>query len=734
MLQEITIADFASYSPKGQKLEGLKPLNFIFGTNGTGKTTISRVIAAPLDHPKCVLKWAEGRELKRLVYNSDFVRENFAQKMPGIFTLGKSDAETLEKIEKTRAKVETLTSDISRLELTLGLEDNSSGKRHELRNLRTNFEETAWAIKGEHDPHFKDAFTGYRNSKSAFCDKILFEWQCNNSDLVPLEDLKAKARSVFEKNLARLEPLVPIDAANLIALEQASVLGKAVVGKDDIDIAALIRRLENSDWVRQGMVYAEQAGTSCPYCQQEVPDDLTQQLNDYFDETYRDDLNAIDLTRSEYAEISAALIERLEAIAAADNPHVDKPTFRMLIDRFRSAVRSNLAQIEKKYNEPSTQVILEGLTEIVRSLSATISIANEKVNAQNAMVENINNERSILISQIWLCLINIYRGSLNDYETRKTALNKIINDLISKISEMKNELEFTRLDLAETEKKVTSVEPTVNSINEMLKSFGFTGFRLHTTDHNSNLYEIVRNDGREAARTLSEGESSFITFLYFYHTIKGSMHTSEFDTDRVVVFDDPVSSLDSDVLFIISTLIRRIAQEACEGTGNVKQVFILTHNIYFHKEVSFEQFKDKKNIKKKTFWITKKKGDVSEIKKSEKNPISTSYQLLWDEIRSSENSKNTIQNTLRRILETYFKIFGNIRNDTLLDKLDKSDRIIGGALLSWANAGSHSFNDDLYMSADGNDIDRYLWVFKKIFEVSGHIGHYEMMMADDLNG
>ena len=53
------------------------------------------------------------------------------------------------------------------------------------------------------------------------------------------------------------------------------------------------------------------------------------------------------------------------------------------------------------------------------------------------------------------------------------------------------------------------------------------------------------------------------------------------------MFDDPVPSLDSDVLFV-SSLIRRVLDDACAGIRQVKQVFVLTHNIYFHKEVSFD--------------------------------------------------------------------------------------------------------------------------------------------------
>ena len=44
--------------------------------------------------------------------------------------------------------------------------------------------------------------------------------------------------------------------------------------------------------------------------------------------------------------------------------------------------------------------------------------------------------------------------------------------------------------------------------------------------------------------------------------------------------------------------------------------------------------------------------------------------------------------------------------------------------------GSHYAHDDLYVSIDDSMVETYLKVFKEIFEKSGHIEHYKMMMGD----
>ena len=56
--------------------------------------------------------------------------------------------------------------------------------------------------------------------------------------------------------------------------------------------------------------------------------------------------------------------------------------------------------------------------------------------------------------------------------------------------------------------------------------------------------------------TLSEGEVTFITFLYFLQWIKGSQNEEDVTQDRVIVIDDPISSLDSNILFVVSSFKR----------------------------------------------------------------------------------------------------------------------------------------------------------------------------------
>ena len=99
MIESIRIAGVASYSKSPEFLTGLSKFNFLYGSNGSGKTTISRVIADDGGFPTCSVTW-NGTKLLTMVYNRDFVTKNFSQssELKGIFTLGEKNIDIIKQI------------------------------------------------------------------------------------------------------------------------------------------------------------------------------------------------------------------------------------------------------------------------------------------------------------------------------------------------------------------------------------------------------------------------------------------------------------------------------------------------------------------------------------------------------------------------------------------------------------------------------------------------------------
>ncbi len=507
------------------------------------------------------------------------------------------------------------------------------------------------------------------------------------------------------------------------------MLGHRVVGKDDAEIAELIQRLGNSDWVRRGRAYVEASNDSCPFCQQRLPTSFLGELESYFDESYRKAVEEIDRLVQGYAGTATRLLSRIATLGEQPPSFLDIEALSGVRDHLEATIRLNQERLAAKKEAPSKSISLESVSTPVTQLQEIIETANGRATAHNQMVSNLEAERANLSDQFWQHIVQVELAeTLVDYDRRSADIARAVEVLERKIGEVENEIVKQERKLHDLERSTTSIEPSITGINALLASVGFTGFSIQQAEPRDS-YKLVREDGTDAKETLSEGERSFVTFLYFYYMIRGSVFESGVNTDRVVAFDDPVSSLDSDVLFIVSSLIKALFEEVRNGIGSVKQLLVLTHNVYFHREVTFNPRRRDVAMNEETFWIVRKLGARSAVVSHPNNPVRTSYDLLWEEVRKPVHSSVTLQNTLRRILENYFTILGSVDPGGIVDLFEGRDRAICRSLFSWVNAGSHYAFDDLYVAAT-DSADNYLRVFRQVFKKSHQEGHYRMMMGD----
>ena len=319
-------------------------------------------------------------------------------------------------------------------------------------------------------------------------------------------------------------------------------------------------------------------------------------------------------------------------------------------------------------------------------------------------------------------MISSFVKTKEGHERGISNMNQNLTTLRQQYSTLNNEIK-------EKNKSITSIQASVDEINRTLLAYGFTTFSIVPVDEH--YYQIKRENGDIANSTLSEGEITFITFLYFMQLIKGGNTPETANSNRIVVIDDPISSLDSTILFVVSSLIKEEIKKIKKGKTNILQLILLTHNVYFQKEVSFIDGRTG-NSKDTWFWILRKNNNRSTIKcYKQENPIQGSYELLWNELRNKDNiSIITLQNTMRRIYETYFKVLGKHDDDYILQKFPSmQEKEICRSLLCWVNDGSHCVPDDYSIIPDDGQVEKYLDVFKQVFEVTGHIQHYNMMMG-----
>ena len=76
-----------------------------------------------------------------------------------------------------------------------------------------------------------------------------------------------------------------------------------------------------------------------------------------------------------------------------------------------------------------------------------------------------------------------------------------------------------------------------------------------------------------------------------------------------------------------------------------------------------------------------------------------------------------------------FDILGGVDLAEIWGMFEGKDRLICKSLFSWVHDGSHYAHDDLYLAIDDAMVEAYLKVSRAVFERSGHLAHYGMMMG-----
>ena len=665
MITQISLQNVATFGSEVQTMSDLKKLNFVFGTNGSGKTTISRVLRAPDDYSSCAIVWENEKRIPCKVYNSDFVAENFRDDsdMPGIFTLGKEELETKSRIQQIQDALRKLESTQEEKKALLKGTDGNGGKAGALVALEKKYTNKFWEQKQKYDSSpIKFGMEGCLSSKERFRSELLNQFSSNREPPYTFEELSKRAETAFGDSPQTLSEISIPNFVPLLKLSESTILSKRIVGKEDIDISALIKKLNNSDWVKAGMAYLEKSEGYCPFCQKQVPHNLTEQLSEYFDDAYSEALKELSDLAIRYTSIGSQLLNQLKSIGQQNTAMLDVQTFNAAVTLLEKTIEENKRKIDSKRQNPSNSIVLVDYGNLPDELINLVKDANKKIAEHNLTVSRISDERRTLKKQIWKFIVNEASSDIALYKKEKKNLENEIESLESKIKEDERQRKALESKLRTLQSTLTSVIPTKNLINGWLKEFGFTGFQLAVSS-DEHSYSLIRDDGTPVNKSLSEGERNFVTFLYFYALLKGSQDNSGNTPEQIVVIDDPVSSMDSEVLFIVSTLIHELYEGICNNSSNIKQLVVLSHNLYFYKEVTFFDSLPKKirsNRKQLLrYWVVRKHKGISQLYFKEDNPVQSTYEILWSDVREASKhpditNSNSLQNTMRRILEHYY--------------------------------------------------------------------------------
>ena len=251
MIKKIKLSNVATFS-NSIEVNELKKINFFYGSNGTGKTTISKVLANPEDFSHCKVEWENNIKTKTIVFNEEFIRNYFYEKdvLNGIYTIGEGASEIENNINQKKDELDKVSSELQKLNSTKHDREQEKSKNYD------KLKESCWE-KGclSLQDDFDLFFTGYKKDKEKFANKILGE-KTNDAILLSKDELKRKYDLIYARDVSKIDEILLIPTKQIQKIEtKQEILKTAIIGKKDVDISAMIEKLHNHDWVKQGKEY-----------------------------------------------------------------------------------------------------------------------------------------------------------------------------------------------------------------------------------------------------------------------------------------------------------------------------------------------------------------------------------------------------------------------------------------------------------------------------------------------
>lgn len=256
--------------------------------------------------------------------------------------------------------------------------------------------------------------------------------------------------------------------------------------------------------------------------------------------------------------------------------------------------------------------------------------------------------------------------------------------------------------------------------------------------HVENMYKIVRGNKEDKVfRSLSEGEKMIISFLYFIELCRGKKEAAETSKKKIIVIDDPISSLSHIYVFNVGRLIKNeffgqkktktnkeTGEKLVEWIYKYEQIFILTHSLYFFYEITEPNHDFRKENQNLFRLIKNETGSMFVPMKYEE--IQNDYQAYWSIIKDSQQPPALIANCMRNIIEYFFNfVEKRDLNNFFLQESLTANRF--QAFYRYVNRESHSLGQNIFDFKEFNYQD-FKDAFAELFKVAGYDAHYNKMI------
>lgn len=715
-------------------------INYFYGKNGTGKSTISGFLKNSVASYKTTLN---QDQFELLVYNNQFITEEIQSygNIPGLFTITKGNADISREIADLKAKKQKADSKVA--EQRKAIED--AKKSQDVKT--TKFLNSIWDILQKYKKYYPLAVS-IPASKKNFGDKL----KKINSKQHKKDEIDTLYQQAFSETESayRLYDKVPerIDVP-------VDILSVPIISSGSTPFADFLKELRATDWVKKGHdFYQHSAGNRCPYCQQTLPHDFEELLSSCFDQTYQKQIGELQRCAITYQRAADNLLSILVNNKSSEYKGPQKEEYDALLSALAAQIMAANGIWEKKTAEPSMILEPTDFSESIKTINKCIDSINEEIKKHNEIITNRKSSQKDCTDKIMEMIAFDCHDLITANETNQKNTDDTVEKSQAEMTMFYTESTSYYQQISDLSKRTINTTAAKDNINQLIRDAGFQGFEIRERKDAQYVYELVRKDG-SVVKNLSEGERNFIGFLYFYNIVMNSRSDDGVQRDKVVVIDDPVSSMDSSALFSVAALVRNL-EEICynnyslEASENdpkfIRQFICLTHNPFFFKEISYNHISDYECAN--FYELSKDADNHSHIRLCHKekedrrgyenySPIRNNYEALWAEYRSTTDSV-ILMNVIRRILEYYFVQIGGFKENDLRKNLlernkssfpSKQEYDAAAAMIAYLNTGIAGFDDGLYFDANAVSVDQMRSVFKNIFYVLNQGQHYERMMG-----
>lgn len=556
-------------------LSDLGRYNLMYGWNGTGKTTLSRIFRAlelrrppPLGEAVLCINGGNVRgedfpqsTLPIRVFNRDFIHESVfpvgGGDVPPIFVVGKESVEKQKEADRLKAERNVMHEELSAAQRVKEQDDRDFDKHciDRAKVIKNTLQKTGSAYNN----YNKTDYQGRAQQMAADGDAASHQLSDQQR-----ERLLAQHQATPKPKVSEVTYQVP--ALQILADQVAELLRTTVVSsaiqalKDDSSLA---------DWVRHGLgLHKDRRSDNCRFCEQPLPTGRLGELEAHFNAEYERFLKRIDeqIRALETANAQAVQVRVPNRAELYDDLRADFDSagaaFGQVIDAVRKYLAVLVENLKRKRSEPFEALSLSDA--VPTADAASIDRLNEVVRRHNQACDEFDRRVSEARDRLALDMI---AQALDEFVRLRDAAQAAVAAIGPIVLEIKRQTE----KIERLEREIREHRRPAEELNEDLKRYlGHGDLQLTIKD---NGYTITRNG--VPADMLSEGEMSAIALLYFLK----SLEDREFDKPNgTVVLDDPVSSLDGNALFLAFGLIR-------ERTKGVGQLLVLTHDFSLFRQV-----------------------------------------------------------------------------------------------------------------------------------------------------